>query len=323
MRLARIFPAIGISLAAAGLSAGIDRSLENTHWRLVQIQSMDDSVIDAEEDLAVGLYFGPQGSVQVSTGCAGLRGSWTFRPPSGLTLDVQPDSGEALPAGAASAFARQLPWIRSGLARDDKLFLATMADGSIIELAPAEAEPVGALVLGKSLSAGSTEDLRELVLNRVFSEYAGDRGLRASEEEVDTFVAGFVRAMEADSAFEQESIADLSEQEQAELADLRRAMADSIITHWKIGRSLYREYGGRIIYQQLGPEPLDAYLRYLRSVQQSGELRICGARTDSDFWAYFTDEQRHSFMAPGSEDQKRAFELPPWAKYQSAAEPAP
>lgn len=38
--------------------------------------------------------------------------------------------------------------------------------------------------------------------------------------------------------------------------------------------SLYEAYGGRIIYQQLGPEPLDACRQYLEERQKAGDFRI-------------------------------------------------
>ena len=314
MRCSRLWLPLSLLLPASGVVADIDKPLENTHWRLVQIQSMDDTVTDPDPDIAVGLSFGARGEVWATAGCARIEGNWSFEPPSGLIIDIPANAAEQMPAAAASVFTRQLPWVRSGLMQQGRLFLATMADGSIIELAPVNADPVGAVVFGNSLSASDARELQELVLTRVFAQYAIEEGIQASEEEVASLVADFVRTMESDTAIEHESVAALSEEERLQLAGMRRAMADSIITRWKIGRALYREYGGRIIYQQLGPEPLDAYRQYLQGLQQSGALTLCDDDAADYFWGYFTDEQRHSFMASGSDDEKNAFSVPPWAQ---------
>ena len=44
---------------------------------------------------------------------------------------------------------------------------------------------------------------------------------------------------------------------------MRRDTARAMIRQWKLNSAVYRRYGGRIIHQQLGPEPLDAYRKYL------------------------------------------------------------
>ena len=82
---------------------------------------------------------------------------------------------------------------------------------------------------------------------------------------------------------------------------------------WMVNKALYERYGGRIIYQQLGPEPLDAYLAFLEEAQESGRFSLGRSELEATFWAFFHDEERHSFMAAGSEDEDRAFTTPPWA----------
>ncbi len=89
-------------------------------------------------------------------------------------------------------------------------------------------------------------------------------------------------------------------------------MAESLIRNWKVNAALYEEYGGRIIYQQLGPEPLDAYLALLRKAQEEGRFAITQPALAQEFWTFFTDDQRHSFMPVGSDDEATAFSAPPW-----------
>jgi hypothetical protein len=86
----------------------------------------------------------------------------------------------------------------------------------------------------------------------------------------------------------------------------------ALIRQWKLDRALYRQYGGRIIAQQLGPEPLDAYRQYLQERQAAGDFVIHRKALEGAFWRYFTDETMHSFYEPGSAAEAQAFETPPW-----------
>ena len=43
-----------------------------------------------------------------------------------------------------------------------------------------------------------------------------------------------------------------------------------------------------------------------------GAFTVTDPELATAFWRYFTDESRHDFMPPGSADEKRAFEAPPW-----------
>jgi hypothetical protein len=103
---------------------------------------------------------------------------------------------------------------------------------------------------------------------------------------------------------------ELSGEEAAQVDAMRRQMGHALIRRWKVNKSLHEAYGGRVIYQQMGPEPLDAYRQYLQERQAAGDFSIADPAMERHFWAYFTDESKHDFMAPGSEDLKLAFTCP-------------
>jgi hypothetical protein len=105
---------------------------------------------------------------------------------------------------------------------------------------------------------------------------------------------------------------DLTPAEKVEVDAMRRDMTRALIRQWKINKALYEHYGGRIIYQQLGPEPLDAYRRFLRQREADGAFAIRDQALEASFWRYFTDDSIHDFMAPGGADEARAFKVPPW-----------
>jgi hypothetical protein len=90
-------------------------------------------------------------------------------------------------------------------------------------------------------------------------------------------------------------------------------VAAAFIRQWKINRSLYREYGGRVIFQQGGPEPLDAYRLFLEERQRDGDFEILDPALGAEFWRYYRNDAMHSFYPPGSAEEKRVFERPSWA----------
>ncbi len=99
---------------------------------------------------------------------------------------------------------------------------------------------------------------------------------------------------------------------------MRRSMAQAVITHWKINRQLHQEFGGRIIFQQFGPEPLDAYRRFFKGKEAEGAFAIHDPALANKFWHYFTDDSIHTFYPSGSREEAEALHTPPWEKLDDA-----
>ncbi len=83
-----------------------------------------------------------------------------------------------------------------------------------------------------------------------------------------------------------------------------------------INKELYQQYGGRIIYQQLGPEPLDAMRDYLKEQQKKGAFKILEKSFEAPFWDYFVNDSKHDFYEQGSKEEKQAFGKAPWQQKQ-------
>ena len=92
----------------------------------------------------------------------------------------------------------------------------------------------------------------------------------------------------------------------------RRQVAAAFIRQWKINRALYQQYGGRIIYQQGGPEPLDAYRTFLQARERQGAFKILNPAFAAEFWKYFVTDALHTFYPKGSREEAQAFETPWW-----------
>ena len=158
-------------------------------------------------------------------------------------------------------------------------------------------------------------EMQQIILTRLFDRYAAEHSLKAADEEIETWIARMQEAMDADGFH---AVNELTPEEAAEFQSMRREMARSLIDHWKLGRALYEQYGGRIIYQQLGPEPLDAYREFLQEQQKAGAFDIEVLEYEADFWDYFINDTMHDFMEEGSEDAASAFEVEPWERLGSS-----
>ena len=296
------------------LADGTLRDVSATGWALVQIQSMDDTVRTPEEGGRYLLLFGIDGSVAVEAGCNRASGGLAvFDPPRLEFTELAATSALCAPGSLSGRFLAELGWVRSYVYRDGNLYLATMADGSIMEFAPVPAAEAVATVGALSLVTEDVDALRSIILTRLLDDYAALKGISASDDEIGAHLAKMDRQLREDLGEDYDDGSSLTAQERADVDRMRRTMAASLIRHWKVNAALHEEYGGRIIYQQLGPEPLDAYLELLREAQAAGRFAINQPDLAQEFWAFFTDDQRHSFMPAGSEDEATAFAAPPWA----------
>ena len=120
--------------AAPEASAG---ELEGTRWRLVKIMSMDDRTWEPDDEAGYTLEFGPDGAMSVRADCNRGSGTWTSESPGQLRFGVIAATMAACPPGSLhDRYMMQFEWIRSYVLSDGRLYLATMADGAIIEFAP-------------------------------------------------------------------------------------------------------------------------------------------------------------------------------------------
>ena len=295
------------TLWAGGAGAA---ELAGTSWRLVQIQSMDDSIYVPDDPAKYTLDFQTDGTASFTADCNRGTGSWTSEAAGQLVFGpVAATSALCLPGSISERYLAQFEWVRSYVLRNGHLFLATMADGAIIEFAPASDAPATATVLGSDLHETDPGELAGAILTPLLDQYAAEQGIQAEPAEIDAFVENMRRGMAAEGL---DAADGLTPEEAAQADALRRDMGGSMIRHWKINKALYEQYGGRIIYQQLGPEPLDAYRRFLEERQAAGAFTIHDATAAAAFWRYFTDESIHDFMEPGGADEARAFATPPW-----------
>lgn len=167
--------------------------------------------------------------------------------------------------------------------------------------------PVAGRVLGMAIHTLDAEELRYVVLEKLTDRYVESQGITVSQAEQEAYAARLREELSRDPAV----AAELG-QESAEDRAARLEIGAAFIRQWKINRALYQQYGGRIGYQQGGPEPLDAYRLFLEERQAAGDFSIDDATMVEPFWRYYRNDEIHSFYEPGSEEEARAFEVSPW-----------
>lgn len=189
------------------------------------------------------------------------------------------------------------------------LALATAAAAAPVLGQPAA--PVAGVVLGKVVQTADAEELRYYLLRELTGPYARQKSIKVSPEEIASYRQSVDAFMKQDAARRGEAAAPAAPMTAEEKA-ARIEIAAAFIRQWKINGALYRQYGGRVIFQQGGPEPLDAYRQFLEQAQARGEFVIVDKSLEAGFWAYFRNDAIHTFMSERA--AASAFRTPPWER---------
>ena len=173
--------------------------------------------------------------------------------------------------------------------------------------------PLAGVVLGKVVRTADAEELRFYVLRELTGRYAGQKGITVSPDEIARYRRHVDAFMKQDAARRGEApapagVAPMTAEEKA----ARDEIAAAFIRQWKINGALYRQYGGRVAFQQGGPEPIDAYRKFLEEAQARGDFVIADKGLEAGFWDYFRNDAKHSFYPPDGKEAKRLFATPPW-----------
>lgn len=212
--------------------------------------------------------------------------------------------------------------------------------------------PLAAEVLGIEIHTDDPDEMQYVILQKLTDRYATDQGIAVKSEEITAYLARLEQDIEQDrkeNEAQREEIErklkaqDLPTDERKRLAAqlealnellaasdgaedgavanpeedkaARERIASSFIRQWKINRALYQQYGGRIVFQQGGPEPLDAYRTFLEEQEKQGSFKILKPGFERAFWKYYVTDSMHSFYQAGSEEEAQAFQNPWWLSH--------
>lgn len=204
-----------------------------------------------------------------------------------------------------------------------------------------------AIVLGKKINIKDKDKVNGLIFGALLEQYAKENKIEPTEAELDAFVQKteemkkqqqvkfekdrekLVEELKSKSLTEQErkdktsylqtlenilktnkEVEEWSREMEDQMRAMRRNMAQHFVKTWKINKSLYEKYGGRIIFQQAGVEPLDAYREFLKEQEKKGAFQIMNKDYEASFWRYFTNDAMHNFYP--KDDGAKLMETPWW-----------
>lgn len=199
-----------------------------------------------------------------------------------------------------------------------------------------------AIVLGKKLTVKDKDNLNFLIFGSLLQQFAKDNKIEPTAEELDDYYDFIVKTqrrlqikweedrkklvaeLKATTLSERERKNKESQLQSIEsilkttremkektkgMEEQLRQVARQFVGRWKINKALYAKYGGRVIFQQLGVEPLDAYRDFLREQEKNGAFQILDNEVRGPFWRYFTNDSMHTFY---SKDDGAKFINTPW-----------
>ncbi|AGC47241.1 hypothetical protein MYSTI_05968 [Myxococcus stipitatus DSM 14675] len=189
-------------------------------------------------------------------------------------------------------------------------------------------------------SNSEMQALQELLLGPLLQAYIERKGLVPAKQDIEAAVAGLSsgtkalrqqleaerdrlraelgrvdlspeqrRSLQASQESTERALRGQSEDDAAlgaaALKELEDEVAREMVLSWMVQRSLHREFGGDIIFQQVGAEAVGAYLPFLEQRQKAGDFKLLDKDVSRRFWA-------HVRRAPGIRMPQDALETPWW-----------
>jgi hypothetical protein len=214
--------------------------------------------------------------------------------------------------------------------------------------------PLAAEARGVQIRTSNPDEMAYVIKQILLRHYVEEQGLQATDKEIAQLLKRKQEVMEKDRKAMEARRSELEKalasktpedddrkQLEAELESLEamnKAMmeADSragtpesaaaearvasvFVEQWKVNQALYRQYGGRVVYQQGGAEPLDAYHEFFKAAQKSGEFRIINKDFETALWRYYTTDSLHRFIPESGNQKEQAINTPWWMMQEKTA----
>jgi hypothetical protein len=208
---------------------------------------------------------------------------------------------------------------------------------------------VTAVLLGKELTIAPGDELTGKITGALFKRYRDENKVVLTDADVDAYAKSRAsqnmrmleelkrdraaaeeklksptladeerKKLERDVARHKEFVEDrdalelATKQDPKAAREMDRNVAEMFVLPWKLNQSLFQKYGGRVIFQQMGPEPVDAYRDYLKECEKKGDFKLLTDEAKEKFWKYFTDDKMHTFL--DAESGREAMKTPWWLK---------
>jgi hypothetical protein len=202
-------------------------------------------------------------------------------------------------------------------------------------------DPLVAEVLGMEIRTKDVNLMQAVIGQKLLEKYAKQQKIKVSQKEIDLYIADLDAVMSRDRKRREAEILEtqeklksgsLSDEEKKNLLSSlnvlenlqkmevqeekenakdpeaalndKQTVANTFVKQTLINKALYKQYGGRIIAQQMGVEPYDAMHKFLKEEEKNGSFKILDKSFEAPFWKYYADESKHSFYKEGSKEEK-------------------
>jgi hypothetical protein len=195
-------------------------------------------------------------------------------------------------------------------------------------------------IQGRKITLSEKNNLTRLIFGELLKQFAGQNKIEATESDIDAFInkikdAGKAQILKMEET-QKRIISELNDSSlnesdrkrkqmnlqmtekrlnsmksdmQQPVKEETRQLAIGFIKSWKTNKALYEIYGGRVIFQQNGPEPISAYTEFLKEHEKNGTFRFMDKDSEKSFWYYFLYE-KHRFYS--KEDGEKFIKTPWW-----------
>lgn len=194
-------------------------------------------------------------------------------------------------------------------------------------------------IQGRNITLSEKNKLTSLIFGELLKQFAEKNKIEVTESEIDAFVNKIYDGMkvqilkleenhkkiiselndtslnesdrklkEMNLQMTEKRLKSLISEIQPPIKEETRQLAIGMIKSWKTNKALYEIYGGRVIFQQNGVEPLDAYRDFLIDHEKKGSFRFMDKDSEMLFWKYFLSEN-HRFY---SKEAGEKFIYTPW-----------
>jgi hypothetical protein len=220
------------------------------------------------------------------------------------------------------------------------LFAATSQLSAAESYGKAE-DPLVAEVMGMKIRTKDVSLMQTAIGQKLLEKYAEQQKIKVSQKDIDLYIADIDAFMAKDRKRREAEILETQEKlksgsfsdeekknllsnlkvlenlQKMELQEnkdkakdpeaslkSKQTVAKMFVNQRLINKALYKQYGGRIIAQQMGAEPYDAMYKFLKEEEKNGSFKILDKSFEAPFWSYYSDDSNHSFYKEGSKEEK-------------------